>query len=106
MSAPAVQIATIIDRLTANGEEFARMHWVGPNYSKADLLADLCQVDAELRLVYAERALALAVLSDTRKHMADLEAAKETALDERDRLRAALDAQNSRGGTSLRGQPA
>ena len=31
----------IIERLTEKGEDFARMVWVGKNYSKADLLRDL-----------------------------------------------------------------
>lgn len=36
----------IIAKLTEKGEEFAHMTYVGPDYSKADLLTDLRELQA------------------------------------------------------------
>lgn len=44
-------VLTIIERLTAKGEEYSGMIWVGENYSKAGLLRDL----RGLRLDVAEK---------------------------------------------------
>lgn len=47
-------LAGVIAKLTEKGEQFAASTFVGPGYSKADLLADLRAVQAFRQSEYAD----------------------------------------------------